>query len=164
MRHAQDNTASGLPAPTTIPFAQYRRALAFVAPYWRGFALVTLLGLLSTAVALAQPYISRLLIDDALLRHNMSALAKIAALMVAVTTVGFAVNIASSYRYVRLSAEVLFDMRLAVFRHLQQLSPRFFAKSKLGDIVSRINNDIGEVQRICADTLLSVLSNVLFLV
>jgi len=150
--------------PTSIPFAQYRRALAFVAPYWRGFALVTLLGLLSTAVALAQPYISRLLIDDALLRHNMSALGKIAALMVAVTIVGFAVNIASSYRYVRLSAEVLFDMRLAVFRHLQQLSPRFFAKSKLGDIVSRINNDIGEVQRICSDTLLSVLSNVLFLI
>jgi ATP-binding cassette subfamily B protein len=150
--------------PTSIPFAQYRRALAYVAPYWRGFALVTLLGLLSTAVALAQPYISRLLIDDALLRHNMSALGKIAALMVVVTIVGFAVNIASSYRYVRLSAEVLFDMRLAVFRHLQQLSPRFFAKSKLGDIVSRINNDIGEVQRICADTLLSVLSNVLFLV
>jgi len=150
--------------PTSIPFAQYRRALAFVAPYWRGFALVTLLGLLSTAVALAQPYISRLLIDDALLRHNMSALCKIAALMVAVTIVGFAVNIASSYRYVRLSAEVLFDMRLAVFRHLQQLSPRFFAKSKLGDIVSRINNDIGEVQRICSDTLLSVLSNVLFLI
>ena len=150
--------------PTSIPFAQYRRALAYVVPYWRGFALVTLLGLLSTAVALAQPYISRLLIDDALLRHNMSALGKIAALMVAVTIVGFAVNIASSYRYVRLSAEVLFDMRLAVFRHLQQLSPHFFATSKLGDIVSRINNDIGEVQRICADTLLSVLSNVLFLV
>jgi ATP-binding cassette subfamily B protein len=150
--------------PTSIPFAQYRRALAFVAPYWPGFALVTLLGLLSTAVALAQPYISRLLIDDALLRHNLRALGNIAALMVAVTIVGFVVNIASSYRYVRLSAQCLFDMRLAVFRHLQQLSPRFLAKSKLGDIVSRINNDIGEVQRICSDTLLSVLSNVLFLV
>jgi ATP-binding cassette subfamily B protein len=104
------------------------------------------------------------LIDDALLRHNLHALAKIAALMAAVIVAGFAVNIVSSYRYVRLSAECLFDMRLAVYRYLQRLSPRFFAKSKLGDIVSRINNDIGEVQRICSDTLLSVLSNVLFLV
>jgi ATP-binding cassette subfamily B protein len=164
MRHAQDNTASGSPAPTSIPFAQYRRALAFVVPYWRGFALVTFLGLLSTAISLAQPYISRLLIDDALLRHDLTALAKIALLMLVVTVAGFAVNIASSYRYVRLSAECLFDMRLAVYRHLQSLSPRFFAKSKIGDIVSRINNDIGEVQRICADTMMSVLSNVLFLV
>jgi ATP-binding cassette subfamily B protein len=151
-------------SPATIPFAQYRRALAFVAPYWRSFALVLVLGLLSTAIALAQPYISRLLIDEALLKRNLGALAEISVLMVAVTVTGFVVNIASSYRYVRLSAECLFDMRLAVYRHLQSLSPRFFAKSKLGDIVSRINNDIGEVQRICSDTLLSVLSNVLFLV
>lgn len=147
----------------TIPFAQYRRAFRFVAPYWRGLVLVMALGLLSTAISLAQPYISRLLIDDALLRHNMRALGEIAALMVGITVAGFAVNIVSSYRYVRLSAECLFDMRLAVYRHLQGLSPQFFTKTKLGDIVSRINNDIGEVQRICSDTLLSVLSNLLFL-
>ncbi len=147
-----------------IPFAQYRRAFAYVAPYWRGLLVVLLLGLFSTAVGLVQPYISRLLIDDALLKHNLYALAEIAILMVVVTVVGFILNILSSYRYIRLSAESLFDMRLAVYRHLQQLSPRYFTRNKLGDIVSRINNDIGEVQRICSDTLLSVLSNLLFLV
>ena len=50
------------------------------------------------------------------------------------------------------------------YRHLQSLSPRFWARAKLGDVVSRINNDISEVQRISADSLLSVLSNVVFLV
>jgi ATP-binding cassette subfamily B protein len=148
----------------TIPFAQYKRALAYVIPYWRGLLAVMLLGLFSTAVGLVQPYISRLLIDDALLRRNLHALTMIAIAMVVVTIVGFVLNIASSYYYVRLSAESLFDMRLAVYRHLQQLSPRYFTQKKLGDIVSRINNDIGEVQRVCSDTLLSVLSNLLFLV
>ncbi len=147
-----------------IPFAQYKRALVYVVPYWRGLLVVMLLGLFSTAVGLVQPYISRLLIDDALLRRNLHALTMIAILMVAVTIIGFVLNIASSYCYVRLSAESLFDMRLAVYRHLQQLSPRYFTQKKLGDIVSRINNDIGEVQRVCSDTLLSVLSNLLFLV
>ena len=148
----------------TIPFAQYKRALAYVVPYWRGLLAVMVLGLFSTAVGLVQPYISRLLIDDALLRRNLHALTMIAIAMVVVTIVGFVLNIASSYYYVRLSAESLFDMRLAVYRHLQQLSPRYFTQKKLGDIVSRINNDIGEVQRVCSDTLLSVLSNLLFLV
>jgi ATP-binding cassette subfamily B protein len=147
-----------------IPYGQYKRALAYVTPYWRGLLAVMFLGLFSTAVGLAQPYISRLLIDNALLRRNLHALTYIALAMVVVTIVGFVLNIASSYCYVRLSSECLFDMRLAVYRHLQQLSPRYFAQKKLGDIVSRINNDIGEVQRLCSDTLLSVLSNVLFLV
>lgn len=149
---------------SAIPYGQYRRALAYVVPYWRGLLVVMLLGLFSTAVGLAQPYISRLLIDDALLRRNLHALTYIAAAMVVVTIAGFALNIASSYCYARLSSACLFDMRLAVYRHLQRLSPRYFSQKKLGDIVSRINNDIGEVQRVCSDTLLSVLSNLLFLV
>jgi len=147
-----------------IPFAQYQRALVYVVPYWRGFVLVVILGLFSTAVGLVNPYISRLLIDDALLRRNMHILVEIAVLMVVVTVLGFLLNIVSSYCYTKLSAESLFDMRLAVYRHLQRLSPRYFTNTKLGDIVSRINNDIGEVQRVCSDTLLSVLSNFLFFV
>jgi len=55
-------------------------------------------------------------------------------------------------------------MRLALYRHLQTLSPRFWARTKLGDVISRINNDVAEVQRVSADSLLSVLSNVAFLV
>ena len=159
-----ERSAGSRPARAQIPFRQYRRAFQYVAPHWRGLILVLLLGLFSTAVGLAQPYISRLFIDDALLRRNMHALGLIAGAMVVITILGFALNVISSYYYIRLSAESLFQMRLAVYSHLQELSPRYLAHRKIGDIVSRINNDIGEVQRVCSDTLLSVLSNVLFLV
>lgn len=148
---------------SSIPYRQYRRAFAFVAPYWRGLLGVLVLGLFSTLVGLAQPYISRLLIDDALVRQDQRKLWQIALLMIAITVIGFAVNAVSNFSYTRLSAESLFRMRLTVYQHLQRLSPRYFARHKLGDLVSRINNDIGEVQRVCSDTLLSVFSNVLFL-
>src|SRR5712692_6566265 len=143
--------------------AQYRRALAYISPYWRKLVFVAAVSLVSTALGLVQPYISKLLIDEALLRRNMRALVFVAALMVAVTVLGFVFNILSSYRYVQVSAAVLFDMRLAVYRRLQMLSPRFYARTRLGDIVSRINNDIAEVQRVSADTLLASLANLVFL-
>ena len=142
----------------------YRRALAYIAPYWRRLALVVAVSLASTLLGLTQPYIAKLFIDEALLPRNLRALAVVAALMVVVTVLGFALNILSSYRYVAVSADVLFDMRLALYRHLQTLSPRFYARTKLGEIVSRINNDIGEVQRVSADTLLALLGNIIFLV
>jgi ATP-binding cassette subfamily B protein len=94
----------------------------------------------------------------------MRALWWVAGLMFGVTVLGFLLNIVSSYQYVRVSASMLFHMRLALYRHLQLLSPRFYAKWRLGDLVSRLNNDIGEVQRVSADSLLSVLSNVVFFV
>jgi ATP-binding cassette, subfamily B, bacterial len=142
----------------------YRRIFAYIIPYWRRLTLVLGLSLISTLLGLAQPYITKLLIDEALLRKNMQALATVAALMVVVTVLGFALNIVSSYRYVAVSASVLFDMRLAVYQHLQKLSPRFYTRTKLGEIVSRLNNDISEVQRVAADTLLAAISNFIFLV
>jgi ATP-binding cassette subfamily B protein len=125
---------------------------------------VLLAGIAATGFGLLQPYISKLLIDDALLKRNLRMLLIVSGLMFGVTVLGFVLNILSSYQYVRVSASVLFDMRLALYRHLQTLSPRFWARTKLGDVVSRINNDIAEVQRVSADSLLSVLSNVVFLI
>jgi len=121
------------------------------------------ISLAATCLSLVQPFISKLLIDTALLKHDMHALVRVAGLMFFASVLSFALNIVSSYRYVRVSAAMLFDMRVALFRHLQTLSPRFYAGFRLGDLMSRLNNDVGEVQRVSADTLLSVLSNVVFL-
>jgi len=119
---------------------------------------------MATGVGLVQPYFSKLLIDSALLRRDMRALLWVAGLMAAFTIAGFVLNIASSYQYVRISAHLLFEMRLTLYRHLQACSPRFWTRNRLGDVVSRINNDAAEVQRITADTLLGVCSNIVFLV
>ena len=154
-----------MPAETTrIWFSQYGRALRFVLPYSRRLAGVTLVGMMATGVGLTQPYFSKLLIDSALLRRDMNALVWVAGLMAGFTIAGFVLNIVSSYQYVRISAHLLFEMRLALYRHLQACSPRFWTRSRLGDVVSRINNDAAEVQRITADTLLAVCSNIVFLV
>jgi ATP-binding cassette subfamily B protein len=147
-----------------IPLNGYRRALRFIVPYRPRLVFVLLAGIAATGFGLLQPYISKLLIDDALLKRNLRMLLIVSGLMFGVTVLGFVLNILSSYQYVRVSASVLFDMRLALYRHLQTLSPRFWARTKLGDVVSRINNDIAEVQRVSADSLLSVLSNVVFLI
>jgi ATP-binding cassette, subfamily B, bacterial len=53
---------------------------------------------------------------------------------------------------------------LAVYQHLQRLSPRYYARTRLGDIVARLNNDLGEIQRVAAETLLAWVGNVLFLI
>jgi ATP-binding cassette subfamily B protein len=149
---------------SAVPFRAYGRALDYVLPYWRRLVFVLIISLFSTILGLAQPYIAKLLIDEALLQRNLRALVTVAALMIAITVFGFVFNILASYRYVAVSADVLFDMRLAVYEHLQRLSPRFYARTRLGEIVSRLNNDVAEVQRVAADTMLALVANVIFLV
>jgi ATP-binding cassette subfamily B protein len=141
-----------------------RRALAYLVPYRGSLAAIVGLSLIGTGLALAVPYLSKLLIDEALVGRDTAALLRIVGMFVALTFLTFGLNVASGLLYTRVSAAVLFDMRLDLYRHLQRLSPRFWARTPLGDVVSRVNNDIGEIQRIAADAVLGWIGHVLFLV
>jgi ATP-binding cassette, subfamily B, bacterial len=142
---------------------ELRRALAFIVPYWRRLVLVLMLSALSTALSLYLPLLSRDFFDGALIGRDLQTLIRVAVLFTAVAAASFAVNVVSGLRYTRVSADILFDMRLEMYRHLQRLSPRFHARTRIGDVMSRINNDIGEIQRIAAETALAWVGNVLFL-
>ncbi len=152
------------PLRPAIPVKEYRRALRFLQPYWTRFLPLFGLNLISTAVTLAQPYLTKLLIDDALARHSFRSLELFAMWMGVCAALSFGFGMLTTYLYTSLSAAILFDMRLAAFRKLQSLSPQFFANTKTGDIVSRVNNDIGELQKLSSDTLLSLPANLLFLI
>jgi len=140
-----------------------RRALRFIVPYRRSLALIVALSAISTGLSLWLPLLTRDFFDRALIGRDLATLVRVAALFAGVTLASFAVNVASGLRYTRVSADILFDMRLEMYSHLQRLSPRFYARTRLGDIMSRINNDIGEIQRIAAETALAWVGNVLFL-
>ncbi len=150
------------PAGSVAHWKTYGRLRIFLRPYARRLGVVIGISLISTGLGLVQPYLSKLLIDRALLQKDMHALLWIAGVLFAATVFGYVLNIAASYRYVQISAAMLFDMRVALFRHLQTLSPRFYTGFRMGDLMSRLNNDVGEVQRVSADSLLSVLSNIMF--
>lgn len=149
-------------AQTSID-ADLRRALQLLGPYWPRLVLVLAISLVSTALALSLPLLSKDFFDRALLGRDATSLARVASLFLLVTVASFVLNVVSGLRYTRVSADILFDMRLAMFRHLLRLSPRFFARTRMGDVMSRINNDLGELQRVSAEVTLSTAGNVLFL-
>ena len=140
-----------------------RRAFQYIVPYWRRLLVVLAVSLASTGLSLWLPYLTKALVDEALVGRNLAALTRIVELFVVVGAVGFVLNVVSGLQYTRVSAEILFDMRRELYEHLQRLSPRFYAKTRLGDIVSRINNDISEIQRVAAEAALAWVGNVLFL-
>jgi ATP-binding cassette subfamily B protein len=138
------------------------RPLRYVLPYRGRLAIILAVSLVSTALALWLPYLTKVLVDDALIARNAGALNSTIGLFLAAGLLGFVLNVAAGLTYTRVSAEILFDMRRGLYEHLQRLSPRFYAVNRLGDIVSRLNNDIGEIQRVVAESALAWFGNVLF--
>ncbi len=125
---------------------------------------MVLLSLAGTAMSLAMPILSRTLVDDALIGRDMRALLWTIGGFLGLTGASFLLNVASGLRYTRVSADILFAMRLEVLQHLQRLSPRYFAKMPIGQIASRINSDIGEIQRVVAEVALAWIGYTVYLI
>ena len=118
---------------------ELRRVFNYLTPYWRRLSLVFGISLISTATTLAVPFLSKDLIDQALVGRDLAALRRIVWWFAGLGLIGFVLNVISGLRYTRVSADILFDMRLAMYDHLQRLSPRFYARTRLGDVIARIN-------------------------
>src|SRR5215467_3598995 len=90
-----------------------RGLLRYAVPYWRRLSFVLVLSLAGTVLSLALPYLTKDLVNRALLGRDAAALVRILAQFGAITVASFLLNVASGLRYTRVSADILFDMRLA---------------------------------------------------
>ncbi|WP_332675618.1 ABC transporter ATP-binding protein [Aromatoleum sp.] len=136
----------------------------FVRPHWRSVARLLLLSLAATLLVLLQPWLTKMLIDDGLLARDYPVLLSIATAMIFVGIVGTVLAGVNRLLHTRLSGTILFALRSDLYRHLQSLSPAFYGRQRMGDLLSRIDGDVAEIQRFAVDSLFSAVSSVIGLV
>ncbi|WEZ86386.1 ABC transporter ATP-binding protein [Pseudomonas sp. NyZ480] len=145
-----------------------RQALAwlygFVRPHGRAIAVLLGLSLGASLLALTQPWLVKTLIDEGLLAKDYQTLWHMAAIMIAAGLLGTVLAGVNRYLHTRLSGRILFALRDDLYRHLQQLSPTFYGRRRIGDILSRLDGDVAEIQRFAVDSLFSAVSAVIGLV
>ncbi|MGI9333736.1 MAG: ABC transporter ATP-binding protein, partial [Gammaproteobacteria bacterium] len=112
---------------------------------------------------LAQPYITKHLIDEGLLAGRLDVVIGLCVLMLCVATAAAALGGFNRWHYTNLSARILFALRESVFAHLARLSPAYHARASGGDLLARIDGDIAEVQRFAVDSVLALVNGVLAL-
>ncbi|ANI55686.1 ABC transporter ATP-binding protein [Pseudomonas sp. DR 5-09] len=144
--------------------AALRWLYGFVRP--QRLAIAGLLGLsvCASLLVLVQPWLVKLLIDDGLLARNFPMLVMIAVLMIIAGLLGTALSGINRYLHTRLSGRILFALRDDLYRHLQKLSPSFYGQRRIGDLMSRLDGDVAEIQRFAVDSLFSAVSSVIGLV
>ena len=145
-----------------------RHALAwlygFVRPHRRAIAVLLGLSLAASLLVLVQPWLVKTLIDQGLLAKDFQVLWQVALVMIAVGIVGMLLAGINRYLHTRLSGRILFALRDDLYRHLQQLSPAFYGRKRIGDILSRLDGDVAEIQRFAVDSLFAAVSSVIGLI
>jgi ATP-binding cassette subfamily B protein len=137
-----------------------RRVARLFKPY-RGQVGVVFGSILVTgALGVGPAFITKAIINRALIPHDLHLLWRLVLLMVAIPLVSGAIGVGQTYLTTVVGQRVMQDLRNRLYEHLQAMSLRFFTGARTGDLQSRLQNDVGGVQSVVTNTASSVLSNV----
>src|SRR5690348_12033005 len=136
-----------------------RRVAASFAPYkWQvGIVLVAIL--LTGTLGLVNPYLLKLIIDDAFAQRSISKLTFYVSLMIATPIITGLIGVGQTYLNNLIGQRVMRDLRNKLYTHLQHMALRFYTDTRTGEIQSRLSNDIGGVQNTVTNTASSIVSN-----
>jgi ATP-binding cassette subfamily B protein len=140
-----------------------RRLWAFTRPHLR---LVLATGALFPAVALlelSQPYLIKIAIDDHILRRDWAGLGSVAALFLLVLLALYGLRAAQAYLTQLTGQRVIHDLRAALFAHLQRQDARFYDRSPVGRLMTRVLNDGEAIQELFTSGIVSLLGDVVVL-
>jgi ATP-binding cassette subfamily B protein len=138
---------------------RWSRVAALFRPYRWQLSVVVALIVASSTVALATPFLVRLIIDEALPRQDVRLLVWAVGGMLAVTVVTAIFGVVQTWLSTTVGQRVMHGLRTAVFTHLQRQSLGFFTRTKGGEVQSRLMNDIGGMQSVVTSTATSAASN-----
>lgn len=133
----------------------------FVTPHRQSVVVLLVLSLIASCLVLVQPWLTKQIIDVGLLGKDFDALLVYCAAMLGITIASTALSGITRYWHTSLSAKVLFALRETVYKHLQTLSPGFYLRHRTGDLLSRLDGDVAEIQRFAIDGLFASVSGVI---
>lgn len=138
-----------------------RRVLEFAGPHRKLISIFLALMVVDAGLVVITPLLTKWVVDDGILRGDVSTVWWLAAAMAVVAIVDAALGVGSGYLSSRIGEGLIFDLRTKVFAHVQRQSLAFFTRTQTGALVSRLNNDVIGAQRAFTSTLSNTVANLI---
>jgi ATP-binding cassette, subfamily B, bacterial len=124
----------------------FARFWPYARPYGRWIPVIVLLVALGSMLEAATIWMYKVLVDEVLVPRDFGLLGWVALAYLGLTLLDGIISFADNYLSAWVGERFLVSLRTAFFRHLQSLPLGFFERRKLGDMVSRLSNDIDDIE------------------
>jgi ATP-binding cassette subfamily B protein len=140
------------------------RVLGFVRPY-RGLLVAFVVTVILTAGTTAiPPLLFKSLIDNGVKNHDRTLIAWLSAAAIGLAFASAILSLVQRWYSARIGEGLIYDLRVALFDHVQRMPLAFFTRTQTGALQSRLNNDVIGAQQAVTSTLGTVVSNAISLV
>lgn len=142
-------------------WAQWRRILSYLRPYWwMEVGIFVCMGI-GVALTLVDPLVIKVLIDNVIVERNIGLLHIVMIALLSVYVIRSLFTIITAYLFNFVGQRILFDIRSQLFQHLERLHMGFYHRTKVGEVVSRVNSDVESLQGIVTTTFVSLITDLL---
>lgn len=141
-----------------------RRVLAYARPYWGRIGLLLLTITVTTGLGLLTPQIFRDLIDVAIPNADTARLNLLALGLIVIPFVSGLIRVVQRRLNSAIGEGVIYDLRVAMYDHMQKQSLRFFTNTKSGELLTRLNDDVIDAQRAVNGTIVEIITNLITVV
>jgi ATP-binding cassette, subfamily B, multidrug efflux pump len=136
-----------------------RRLVVFVKPYWRRLVLAMALLFGAALAELAPPYLVSRAIDGPIAAGNPAGMLPIFGLYIGALLVSFGCRYGQTYIMQSTGQQVMVDIRMRIFSHIQQMSLSFFDRNPVGRLITRLTNDVDALNEFLAQGMVSLLGD-----
>ncbi|WP_028846107.1 ABC transporter ATP-binding protein [Thermocrispum agreste] len=147
-------------APKGLAPGTVRRVVRFARPHWRRLAVFGLLTVVAAVLAVSTPLLAGRVVDVIVSGESAETVVTLALIIAGVAVADAAVGLAERWQSAHIGEGIIFDLRRAVYEHVQRMPIAFFMRTRTGALVSRLNNDVIGAQRTFTATLSGLVTNV----
>src|SRR5215211_4451309 len=137
------------------------RVLTYARPYrWKMIVMLVII-VITSGLSLVTPLIMRDLIDRTLPNRDLNRLGLLMLGLLLIPIASAALSLWQRQLNAGVGEGVIYDLRVALFAHLQQMSLRFFTNTRIGELMSRLNNDVVGAQNAISNTIVTIITNII---
>jgi ATP-binding cassette subfamily B protein len=141
-----------------------RRLVHFIRPYWRAVLAAFVTTIVGSLASLVQPYLIKVAIDRYIVARRLAGLDALALVYFGVLAVAFVAEYAQTWTMQLTGQRIMFDMRMAIYGHLQRLDMRFYDRNPVGRLMTRVTSDVDVINDLFTSGVVTVFSDVFTLV
>ena len=140
-----------------------RRLLRYLLPYRSQVAIALVAIIAGAALQLAQPYLVKVAIDRHIQPANLAGLDRIALAFLAILVASFSLEFLQTWMLQTTGQRIMFDMRLQIYRHLQELDVQFYDRNPVGRLMTRVTTDVDVLNDLFTAGVVSIFGDVFML-
>jgi ATP-binding cassette subfamily B protein len=141
-----------------------RRLLQYLRPYWRQVALALVTIIVGAVASLAQPYLIMVAIDRYIAQRQVAGLDGLAALYLTMLVASFAAEYIQTWTLQMTGQRIMYDLRMAIYRHLQRLDLRYYDRNPVGRLMTRVTSDVDVLNDLFTSGVVTIFGDVFTLV